>query len=240
MPIHSIGKTHTELSSWLVETWIKDGPSICFVEGFSGVGKTSIARQVVQRSGYDSVMVNMSEANADQVGNLFLDLATELSAIGIDDLATAVTEGKPFDVALSALLVRKVIIVIDEFQRALDETGKPARPILDLVNKLANRPRIPGRVVFLTNRIIERSKWSEAHLIRTLKGLAPAEAEILLDRLLVEAERSAEIPAERRRDVVNWLGGNLRAIHVLVASLERSSLDELIGSNPESWEARDR
>lgn len=125
-----------------------------------------MALQVVQNSGWDAIIVNMSEANADQADNLFLGLATELSDIGIDDLATAVTEGKPFDTALPAVLVRKVLIVIDEFQRALDETGKPVYPIMHLLEKLANRLRMPRRVLFLTNRIIERSKWSEAHAIR--------------------------------------------------------------------------
>ncbi len=219
MPIYSVGKTHSELSNWLILDWLKEGPPVCFIEGFSGVGKTSVARQVVQNSGWDAIIVNMPEANADQADNLFLDLATELSSIGIDDLATAVMEGKPFDAALPAVLVRKVLIVIDEFQRALDETGRPVPPIMHLLERLANRLRIPGRVLFLTNRIVERSKWSEAHAIRTLNGLSSADAENLLDRLLTDVGRSQEIPTERRRDVVNWLGGNPRAIHVLVASL---------------------
>ena len=240
MPIYSVGKTHSELSNWLIQNWLKEGPPVCFIEGFSGVGKTSVARQVVQNSGWDAIIVNMPEADADQADNLFLDLATELSSIGIDDLATAVTEGKQFDTALPAVLVQRVLIVIDEFQRALDETGRPVCPIMHLLKRLANRPRIPGRVLFLTNRMVERSRWSEAHPIRTLHGLSSADAENLLDRLLTDAGRGQEIPTKRRRDVVNWLGGNPRAIHVLVAALERSSLDELIGKNPEIWEAIDR
>ena len=240
MPIYSVGKTHSELSNWLIQDWLKEGPPVCFIEGFSGVGKTSVARQVVQNSGWDAVIVNMPEADADQADNLFLDLATELSSIGIDDLATAVTEGKQFDTALPAVLVQRVLIVIDEFQRALDETGRPVRPIMHLLERLANRPRIPGRVLFLTNRMVERSKWSEAHPIRTLHGLSSVDAENLLDRLLTDLGRGQEIPTKQRRDVVNWLGGNPRAIHVLVAALERSSLDELIGRNPEIWEAIDR
>ncbi|MFZ4659161.1 MAG: hypothetical protein ACOYNY_19265 [Caldilineaceae bacterium] len=70
--------------------------------------------------------------------------------------------------------------------------------------------------------------------------MSPIDAENLLDRLLTDVGRSQEIPTEQRRDVVKWLGGNPRALHVLVASLERSSLEELIGINPEIWETRDR
>ncbi|MFZ4656244.1 MAG: AAA family ATPase, partial [Caldilineaceae bacterium] len=152
MSFYYVGKSHTELTTWLRQTWLKEGPPVCFVEGFSGVGKTSVARQVMQGSGWDTIKLDMPEASVDQADNLFLNLAEELSTVRIDDLATAVTEGKPFDAALSAVLGRKVLIVIDEFQRALDETGKPLRPIMRLLERLANRPGIPGRLLFLTNR----------------------------------------------------------------------------------------
>jgi tetratricopeptide (TPR) repeat protein len=240
MRSYYVGKKHTELTEWLLQTWLKEGPPICFIEGFSGVGKSTVARTVVQDSGWDYVNVDMPEVTSDQVDNLFLNLATALANIGIDDLSNAVMEGKSLEEILPSIFIRKVLIIIDEFQNALDETGKPVRPVMSLLEKLAFHYKIPGRILFLSNQTIERSRWSEAYEIRILKGLVPTDAEKLLDHLLIMTDRSEEIPKERRRDVVKWLGENPRAIHVLVASLEKSSLDELIGISPEIWEARDR
>ncbi len=240
MPNYYVGKNRTELTDWLLQTWIKEGPPVSFIEGFSGVGKTSIARNVIKRSELSAVIVEMPYASSDQADNLFLNLATNLSEIGINDLADAVTEGKSIDQALGIILNRPILIIIDEFQRAMDEFGKPTNSLINFLGRLANHPNISGRVLLLTNRIVERSKWSEAYTIRTLTGLSPEDAEDLLGKLLIDARRDDEIPQERRRDVVNWLGCNPRAIYVLVASLEKSSLNELIGLSPEIWEARDR
>lgn len=240
MPNYFVGKNRTELIDWLLQTWINEGPPVCFVEGFSGVGKTSIARIVMKNCGMRAIMVDTPDANSEQADNLFLNLATELSQVEMPDLADSVTEGKSTDQALGSVLNKPVLIVIDEFQKALDETGKPNALLINFLGRLANRPNMLGRVLLLTNRIIERSKWSEPYAVRTLTGLSPEEAEDLLGKLLNDLGRSNEILQERRRDVVNWLGCNPRAIYVLVASLEKSSLDELIGINPEVWEARDR
>lgn len=240
MTNYFVGKNRTELIDWLLQTWMTDGPPVCFIEGFSGVGKTSIARVIMKDSGIRSIMVDMPDANSEQVDNLFLNLATELSRVEMTGLADSVTEGGSTDQALGSVLNTPILIVIDEFQKALDETGKPNASLVKFLGQLANRPHMPGRVLLLTNRTIERSKWSEPYDIRTLAGLSPEDSEDLLGSLLNDVERSNEIPQERRRDVVNWLGCNPRAIYVLVASLEKSSLDELIGINPEIWEARDR
>jgi nucleoside phosphorylase/tetratricopeptide (TPR) repeat protein len=240
-----IGKNHSDLVNWLCTDWLVNGPSVCFIEGFSGVGKTSIARNVIKTINQDTVwqavLVDVSDEGSGEVYELYFDLATKLSIIGIDELANAIDVGKPFWVSLLNVLQRKIVIVFDEFQRALsNENGKPLGEYWKLLAKIASWPNLPGRVLFLTNRLIERSKWSEAYSIRTITGLIPDDAEHLLGKLLTDARRSDEVPLSRRRDVVNWLGCNPRALHVFVASLERDSLDDLIGINPEIWEAKDR
>ncbi len=236
-----LGKTHNRMLDWLQTQWLKDGPQVCFIEGFSGVGKTSVARSLIQSSGWPALIVNVPETKSSQADDLFLDLATELSILGYDEMAKAVEEGKPLWFALMSVLQHRVLIVLDEFQRTFSrDVGRPLGEYWTLLERIANWPNLPGRVLLLANRLVERSRWSEAYAIKTLSGLATGDAEILLDSLLEEAGRQADVPLERRRDVVNWLGCNPRAIHVLVASLENNSLDDLIGISPEIWEARDR
>lgn len=242
---HLIGHAHSELFGWLSKTWFREGPPVCFVEGFPGVGKSSLARslmQVVQsQPDWVSVMVAMPEGETDPVNDLLLDLGSELSWAGHDKIADAVSEGKSLEHALAVVLRRPILIIVDEFQRAfLQDSGQPIKPLEQIFQKLANRPNIPGRMLLLTNRLVEQGQWSEPYVTRRLTALAAAEAEQLLGQLLREKNLDEEVSGERRRAVVHWLGCNPRAIRVLVENLERESLDELIGINPQSWELRDR
>jgi len=235
-----LGKSHATLSVWLSQSWLKEGPPVCFVEGFSGVGKTSLARALMLNPGRIAVMVDMPDTGSDQFDDLLLDLASELSFHGIHEMANAVDSGTSLPGAFEGVLRSQILIVVDEFQRALDAFGRPMSALGHLLERIAKNPNFPGRLLLLSNRRVARDRCSEAFSIRTLSPLEPEASELLLDSLLEQANLSQEVPHERRKDIVNWLGCNPRAIHVLVASLEQDGLDELIGLNPESWELRDR
>lgn len=236
-----LGRGHKALLDWLIQSWIPQGPPVCFLDGFSGVGKTTVARLLPESPERPVVMIAVPETDADASDDLLLDMAMALSDKGRGELAQAIDDGKSLPQELLRVLQSPVLIVIDEFQRALPAgAGEPARPLANILSRLANQPQLPGRVLLLSNRLIEAARWSEPHEKRTLHGLAPDEAEILLERQLAEAGRQAEVPHERRQEVVGWLGGNPRAIRLLVASLAHDSLDDLIGLLPDTWELRDR
>ena len=235
-----LGESHAKLTAWLSQTWLTDGPPICFIQGFPGVGKTFLARNLMKNLNIPRIIVTMPGTESNQVDDLFLDMATELDLIGFKDMAYAVDSGTSLPLALEKILRKQVLIVVDEFQQALDRSGRPISKLAATLDRIANRSHFPGRMLLLSNHIVERSKWSEAYALRTLAALNVEDAERLLDTHLKEIDRSAEVPFERRRDVVNWLGRNPRAIHVLVSSLEYDSLDDLIGLNPESWDLRER
>ena len=40
------GKTRFETLDWLLNVWLKEGPPVCFLQGFPGVGKTDLARDL--------------------------------------------------------------------------------------------------------------------------------------------------------------------------------------------------
>ena len=184
----------------------------------------------------------MPEGGANAVNDLLLDLSEELSWEGHDKVADAVKEGKSLEQALKVVLRRPILIVVDEFQRALlPETGQPIQTLEQIFQRIANRPNIPGRLLLLTNRLIEPgARWSEPYAVKQLPALEILEAEQLLGRHLREKAKERHVPIERRRDVVNWLGRNPRAMEVLVGCLENESLDDLIGISPENWELKDR
>jgi glycosyltransferase involved in cell wall biosynthesis/tetratricopeptide (TPR) repeat protein len=238
-----VGKAHNALLKWFSEAWLQKGPPVCFLEGFSGTGKTALARQLMSNTSraLKAVLVNIPESDFVSIDDLLLNLATELSIVGRKELADAVNTGSSLLAVLEDILSSKVLIIVDDVQRALRTgSGRPIEVVGRMLERMGNRPASPGRLLLISNRLVDRGRWSEPHEIRSLPGLTAEEAELLLDSLVSAAGRSDEVPVERRRDVVNWLGRNPRAMRVLAASLQHDSLDDLIGLDPQSWELRDR
>src|SRR6266478_4636794 len=141
------GESHAELAIWLSQTWLKEGPPICIIQGFSGVGKTSLARNLMKNLDCPRVTVTMPDVESNQVNDLFLDLATELSLIGINEMAYAVDDGTSLSSALERVLRKQILIVVDEFQQALDELGRPINRLAYILDRIVNRPHFPGRML---------------------------------------------------------------------------------------------
>ena len=240
-----IGKSHNAYLGWLLNTWMSSSSSpVCFLEGFPGTGKTTIARELLARihaSKRTAIMITAPETEADPTDSLLLDLAMELNSAGRDELAKAIENNRSLLDVLRTIVRDPILIIIDEFQRSMQGTRAiTLGGFANVLNTLASQKSLKGRILLLTNRLVERARWSESYAIRTLSGMSPDDGMELLEYLLQEDERSDEIAPERRHDVVKWLGGNPRAIKLLVRSLAYDSLDDLIGIQPELWEIRDQ
>ena len=135
-----IGQGHIKLVQWLTETWLPKGPPICFVEGFSGVGKTSVARVLLRLAEIPAVMITAPDTKADPTDDILLDLATEVSLVGHSELADAVDQGQSLPSMLAQILQKPLLIIIDEFQRVMtSKSGKPVRSLATIFERLANR-----------------------------------------------------------------------------------------------------
>jgi tetratricopeptide (TPR) repeat protein len=240
-----IGQRQHDLLIGLRDKWMVNGPTVCFVEGFSGVGKTKVAQALLESMesiGTTVVRVDMPDTETNPVDDLLLELATELEMKNNRQLVDAIDNGQDLlKIFEQILFFKPVLIIIDEFQRAFTQ-GKaiPIKKLAGFLDKLNRRGVQKGRLLLLCNRSLERGRWLESHEVRTLPGLKPEEAEILLDKLLTEKDSSDEVAPERRREVVHALGCNPRALHVLVECLRREPLDDLIGAMPDLWSFDDR
>jgi glycosyltransferase involved in cell wall biosynthesis/tetratricopeptide (TPR) repeat protein len=211
------------------------------VQGFPGVGKTRVARDLVAGVSVPRAFVELPEGDSASFDDLLMDAAGELEATGRPEIAEAIDRGTPLVDAFEHAMREQMVLVIDEFQRAFrGADGALLGPVDKLLQRLARRPG-RGRLLLLTSqRVDAAARWAEPLKVQPPLALETGEARKLLDALLAEAGRDDDISAERRDDVVRWLGNNPRAMRVLVGGLESDPLDSLIGLEREAWEVRDR
>lgn len=233
-----LGEKHQAISNWLVHDWISDNRRICVIEGFSGVGKTEVAFEFEQQLSVDA---RIDAPESGDFDDLILGLSEQLASAGHLEVAKAVTKGGNLETALEGVLQKPVRVVVDEFQRMVDtSSGNPLPRVAAFIERISKRA-VPGRLLLLSHHSLDRtSRWGERVVFKTLEGLSPDEGAELLGQLLENCKREADIPHERRPEISRWLGGNPRAIRVLVGCLEQEALDDLTGVVPEAWEARDQ
>lgn len=192
-----IGKEHNAHLDWFWNAWMNGNSPVCFLEGFPGTGKTTIARELLERivtSKLTAVMITAPETEKDPTDDLLLDLAMELNSAGRSELARAIENNRPLLDVLSALINDPILIIIDEFQRSMLGTRAiTLGGFAKVLSTLANRKWLKGRILLITNRLVERARWSEPYAIRTLRGMSPDDGVELLHHFTQEVGRIDEI-----------------------------------------------
>ena len=237
MPLEYIGQKRKELFEWLKDTWLKSGPPVCFVHGFPGTGKTSLADTLADGSSLSYVRSD-STAPVSTVDDLLLELQESASEAGLPFLEQALFQDSlDASTALVRFLEAPVLLVVHEGQRFLDsKTGEPWPQLISMLQRMARHQGFPGRLLILANQLVNATgKSSEPFEIRRLEGLTLDEGVLVLDNLLKVFGREQAFPPAKRRDIVKCLGCNPRALRTLVGCLESSSLLELIQTNPDAW-----
>ncbi|WP_028464305.1 AAA family ATPase, partial [Nisaea denitrificans] len=241
------GEQHRELTAWLTGRWQQEGPPIAAIQGFPGLGKTAIAEHVLAEisghpDGMTTVHIDCPEGTATLVDDLVLILAETLNAKGDAEVADDLGKGMNAEGVFRKLLTRPRLIILDEAQRLMSEIeGTPKnKQIGNMLEGLSRAAGHPGRVLLLSSREFGAARWEERADTATLYSLRPKDAQDYLQALLERNGRTDAVPLDRIADVALWLGGNARAINLLVSALRRETLDYLVGLAPEAWEARDR
>ncbi|MFM0380083.1 glycosyltransferase [Paraburkholderia strydomiana] len=240
------GSERKSLLDWLSVNWRADGPNVCFLEGFPGVGKSDLVAEVAaafaSMNEWTVVTYEVPDRPSIVLVDVWLDIADELARQNRPKMQEIMLgeDGNNPAFAIEKALNRNVLIVLDEAQRLFEpDSGRPSDQLAGILAFLKSRPNLPGRLLLLSDRLVERERWSESFAIRTLNALTPQEAKALLeDRLATNAVD--DVPDERKADLLRVLGYNPRAIETLVTSLVYEPLDEIVGNDPGLWEVQDR
>ena len=167
-----------------------------------------------------------------------MDLDKQLTALLVEELhlngATALAEtagSQPsFSVALRELIRQGALVVLDEFQRLLNSSGRPLEPLATNLQRIAKRPSDPGCLWLVSSREIDPI-WTEpfhtALLEFPLSDLEDLQRIVLTNIAIGDAEQ--RFPADRRMEVVQRLGANPRALRLLGNLLRLYPLEELLG-----------
>ncbi|BEP88323.1 hypothetical protein GmRootV77_33970 [Variovorax sp. V77] len=228
------GAGRQELFDWLSQEWIAEGAVACFVEGFPGVGKSDLAAalsaHIELTKGWTSIYVEVPDQAAPSFADLLLEAAELLALQGKKAMLAAMAQENPNPAyALERALRDEVLIVIDEAGRLLGSNGNATSELLGVLSYLRNRLSLRGRILLLSDVVIERDRWSEVFPIKSLSAPSIPEAvELLTDRLATSGHPNA-VPTERKADLVRILGQNPRAIETLVATLTFESLTKSSG-----------
>lgn len=197
--------------------------------GESGIGKS---RHVVQplmdlvRGDHGiAVSVDIPASPVNIEAHLFGKLLDECD----DTVKQRLSVAKGFFPAIQRLLREQSLVVIDEFQRALDDNGDPIEPFATQFRTIAEkRGAREGCLLLVSSREIDQT-WTEPFCTQPLGRPSAEDAVgIVLGRITLE-RRAEAFPADRHHEVVNRLGRNPRALRLLGGLLRLYTLEELLG-----------
>jgi tetratricopeptide (TPR) repeat protein len=230
----SLTDSRAVLLQWLKNDWPKSGPCVCFLQGFSGIGKSHMAETLMSSGAFQrSSFVEIPDGRTS-----FQDALLLINESLDRDLDLRLAMGSDLASSLSKVLAEKILLVIDDFQNCLEGDGSPLAGFEDFFSRL-RMPRHNGRVLLLTSKAVNEDRLERVS-VRTIGSLGKSEGVSLLADMLADVARESEIPEELLSDIVSWLGGNPRALKTLVAGLSHFSLDELIELDSTVWELRNR
>lgn len=230
-----MAEDRTAMIDWMLGEWREEGPPIAILEGFSGVGKSHLAAQLKRAWGPRSVRTTLADGMSSD--DLLLSLAGDLQQVTLE---ADLSDLADFEDMLVKCLRTDFLIVIDNFEVLLDElSGRLPPGLSNLFEKIA-RSSGPGRLLLVTKRSPEHTRWVGESTIRTLQPPGRAEAlELLVNMLEQRGLIDDNVPSEMLPEVVDWLGRNPRAIRAFVTCLRTESFEELIAIDEEAWVLRD-
>ncbi len=231
------GAERQAIAAGLLQAWRRNKAQAALLTGGSGLGKTDrLIRSLFEHASKLDILclcISVPSYSTNMDEELLSLLVEQLEEQGNESLAEIVQSKGGFIGALKHLLRTGAVIVIDEFQRLLDEiTGMPKNDLASKYKKMARRED-NGYLILVSNRAADVA-WSEPFHTATL--YAPQELKDQLNiilEVLPHAVLKLKFPENRRNNVIARLGANPRLLRILAKLLDVYALDELLSSSVE-------
>ena len=116
---------------WILGEWRQTGPTVCILEGFSGIGKTSVAQRA--RRAWSDRAVLVSAQESDDLETLLLLIAARLEQDGCAVVADQ-AEGD-FRQGVLDLIREDSLIVLDDFEQLLlPKSCFPSQDVMQFIS----------------------------------------------------------------------------------------------------------
>ena len=203
------------------------------ITGISGVGKSlqlvkPLLSRYLKEHRRPVVSIDVPERSTDMEQELVGLLADGLVHPEGGGDAPQVMPSRGFKAAVRELLNKRVLVVIDEFQRLLDAEKQPREPFGSALAELARAPGNQGGLWLVSNQHLDVLWTQPFHPVDLPAPEVDEGVEIVL-RQLRTADAADRFPESRRAESVKRLGRNPRVLNLLGALLRRYTLDELLG-----------
>ncbi|MEU4801690.1 glycosyltransferase [Actinosynnema sp. NPDC023587] len=232
-PIKTLdGAERQQAATSLWSAWKTSEQTVVILSGVSGAGKSfHVVRPLMKRvwgAKGIALSIEVPSSPVDLESHLLGLLKEECEELEDYALRAAVQRAEALFPAIRALLRKGAMVVVDEFQRLLDASGRPQSLFVHLVDRLARGDAGPGSLWLVSNRVVSPA-W--AHRFTSAELPVPQEDDAI--RMVLAAiggtEADAAFPEERRSEVVTRLGRNPRVLTLLGHLLRHQSLEELLG-----------
>lgn len=224
------------LLDFMLSDWRQKGPSVLLLEGFSGVGKSTLGSNLFRAWSTPKCFVSIPPGGED-LESLLFDIAASLEIAGYSGVADA--DNGDFRMGLEKnFMSTGGLIIIDDIEEDLERNDGPSSTVVEYLSSLAKKAS-SARVLLLSSISPNHDSWPPEIQIKTMAPPSSSSAQQLLLTLLRDRGLEEEVPAERLPDVAQWLGNNPRAMQAFVACLLEDPLEELIQLDDDAWERRD-
>lgn len=228
------GAKRQKVAAAIWAAWRDQHRRVAVLTGFTGVGKTELAnalRTEAIQDGGASLRVTLPLGGVADLDAFVRDqLAEEAANAGLGEIAQQLSSAASLHSALKTALGARNLVVIDDFQEVFDEGHEPPRQVLQAVEKFTKEGGPGGLLLLVTNRSVAVAWPDGCHLAR-LEAPAGDDAVAVLRGAVLSAEYQPS--AEDAEAAARRLGGNPRALGLLGAQLDRYTMEELLGDEPD-------
>ncbi|WP_298585301.1 ATP-binding protein [uncultured Kocuria sp.] len=225
----------SEVQEWLLGDWRASSSRICLIEGFSGIGKTTLAQSVAKSWSPHSLVVSIEES-ANTLDDVLFEVASNLEERGCKTIADA-SEGD-YRAGLIAHLNSDELIIFDHIENAFDQERKQLNAeIIEYLKRIEKRPGV-GKILLLSSLRLDLQDQLPHLQVTRMAPFSNQEAKTFLNDALQKSGHATNIPASEIPEVVEWLGCNPRAMKAFIACLDSHDFEELKQDEPDTWALR--